>query len=52
MRRPGRLPPLGTLSAGAPVLPTLAAVTAMGRFRLDQARQQNPERRIAILSEA
>jgi GPH family glycoside/pentoside/hexuronide:cation symporter len=43
---------LGMLYAGAPVVLKLAAVAVMGRFPLDRARQQDLQRRIAILSEA
>ena len=49
---PGSLLTLGMLYAGAPAVLKLAAVAAMGGFSLDQARQQDLRRRIAILSEA
>lgn len=47
----GSLAALGLLYAGVPALLKLAAVGVMGRFPLDRARQQDLQRRIALLSE-
>lgn len=49
---PESLLTLGMLYAGAPVVLKLVAVTAMRGFPLDRLRQQDLQRRIAILSEA
>lgn len=47
---PDALLTLTVLYAGVPAVLKLAAVAAMGRFPLDRARQQDLQRRIALLS--